>query len=243
MAIILSSLSSTGLTCLKIIQTAYKRLGLTAPNAAVTSGDVQVLQMLALLEEEGQEQAERYQWQSLQQEATFTTQAIELQTDLPTGFSYIVNDTIWNRTLRRPVYGPKSQQDWQQAKAMNINGPFNSYRIKDDSIYFYPVPVAGQTCAYEYMSNHWIRTLDGGTSTTFTTDSDTLILDDKLTLLGLLWRWQAAKGLDYSENFAKYEAKINDMMGRDAGKPTLNLNGGNVYDIQPVAVIPRGSWS
>lgn len=229
-------------TCLQIVQTAYKRLGLAMPNAAVTSADVQVLQMLALLEEEGQEQTERYQWQSLQTEETFTTVATELQVALPTGFSYIVNDTIWNRTLRRPVYGPKSQQDWQQVKAMNINGPFNSYRIKGNSIYFYPVPVAGQTCAYEYMSKNWISTLAGSTSATFTTDSDTILLDDKLTLLGLLWRWQAAKGMDYSENFAKYEAKIQDMMGRDAGKPKLNLNGGNTYDIQPVISVPRGSW-
>ena len=74
-----------------------------------------------LLEEEGQTLADRYPFEALQREATFTTVATQVQTALSsvtTGFNYIVNDTIWNRTLRRPVYGPKSQQDWQQSKAM-----------------------------------------------------------------------------------------------------------------------------
>lgn len=233
-------------TILQIVQTACKRIGINSPNTVVTSNDQQVIQLLALLEEEGQEQAARYQWQTLQREATFTTVATELQSSLAaitTGFDYIVNDTIWNRTLRRPVYGPKSEQDWQQVVANQINGPFNSFRIKSDGIYFYPAPVAGQTCAFEYITKHWITTSVGGTSATATNDADTPLLDDKLLILGLIWRWKAAKGLDYREDYTKYEQKITDMRGRDAGKPRLNLNGGAVYDIQPVIAVPRGSWN
>jgi hypothetical protein len=231
------------LTCLQIIQSACKRIGILSPNAAVTATDQQIIQLVALAEEEGQELATRYNWETLQTEATFTTVAAQVQTTLAAtapGFDYIINDTIWNRTLRRPVYGPKSQQDWQQDKANQINGPFNSFRIIADAINFYPNPVAGQTCAFEYQSRNWVST-SGGTSETWTADSDTPRIDGQLIVLGVIWRWKAAKGLDYAEDYAKYERRVSDAMGRDAGKATLNMSGGS-WEIQPVVLVPRGSW-
>lgn len=232
------------LTCLQIIQTACRRIGILAPNAAVTSSDQQIIQLVSLAEEEGQEQADRYAWESLQVEATFTTVAAQLQTSIAAvtaGFNYIVNDTIWNRTLRRPVYGPSSEQDWQQKKALQLNGPFNSFRIVGDNINFYPNPAAGQTCAFEYITRNWVNTSVGGVSSIWTNDADTPKIDDQLIVMGLIWRWKQAKGLDYSEDFAKYERRIAEAMNRNAGKPRLNLDGGT-YDIQPAILVPRGSW-
>lgn len=233
------------LTVLQIIQTACRRIGILAPNAAVSSTDPQIIQLIALSEEEGQEQAKRYPWQALQTEATFTTLAAQLQGSLSTiapGFNYIVNDTIWNRTLRRPVYGPKTMQDWQQAKAMQINGPFNSFRIIGDAINFYPSPAAGQTCAFEYITKNWIATSTASTSSIWTNDADTPKLDDQLMVLGTIWRWKSAKGLGYAEDYAKYERMIPDAMARDGGKATLNM-GGTRYDIQPGIFVPAGSWT
>jgi len=231
------------LTCLQIIQTACKRIGILSPNAAVTATDQQIIQLVALAEEEGQELATRYPWEALQVEATFTTVAAQVQTTLAaitTGFDYIVNDTIWNRTLRRPVYGPKSQQDWQQSKALQINGPFNSFRIIADAINFYPNPVAGQTCAFEYQSRAWVNTASG-TSDTWTSDTDTPKLDGQLLVLGIIWRWRASKGLDYAEDFTKYERRVADAMARDGSKPKLDMSGA-LPDIQPVVLVPRGSF-
>lgn len=231
------------LTVLQIVQTACQRIGILAPTTALGSTDQQIIQILALCAEEGQELSDRHAWEGLQTEATFTTVAAQVQTTLAVtapGFNYIVNNTIWNRTLRRPVYGPNSQQDWQQKKAIQLNGPFNSFRIIQDAINFYPNPAAGQICAFEYISRNWVNT---GTTTSFTwqTDADTPRINDQLMILGLIWRWKAAKGLDYAEDYAKYERRVADAMGRDAGKPMLNMDG-VIYDIQPVVLVPRGSW-
>ena len=232
------------MTCLQMVQTACKRIGILSPNVAVQSSDQQITQLLALMEEEGQEGAWRAQWTGVQVEAVFTTVASENQGSLDTiapSCSYIVNDTIWNRTLRRPVYGPKSEQDWQQSKAMQINGPFNSFRLQRNNLYFYPAPVAGQTCAFEYITTNWISTLNGSTSETWTNDGDKPLIDDKVLILGTIWRWKAAKGLDYAEDFVKYERRITDAMARNGSKPILNTNGAQ-YDIQPIVLVPRGSW-
>jgi hypothetical protein len=229
-------------TCLQIIQSVCRRIGITSPGSVVTNSDIQIQQLLELSNEEGQEQADRYQWQTLQREATFTTVATQIQASLDTiapGWNYIVNDTIWNRSLRRPVYGPRSQQDWQQQKAMQINGPFNSYRIISNSLNFYPVPTAGQTCAFEYMSLNWVNSTSASSS--WLVDTDTPYIDDQLLILGTLWRWKQAKGLNYAEDFAKYERRMSDLMGRDSGKPALSLTG--VHDsIKPGVFVPAGNW-
>lgn len=231
------------LTCLQIIQTVCKRIGILAPNIAVASTDPQIQQIVAICEEEGQELAARYGWEALQNQATFNTVAAMVQTTLSAvapGLNYIVNDTIWNRTLRRPVYGPKTQAEWQESIANNINGPFNAFRIIQDAINFYPNPVAGQLCAFEYISRNWINT-GVTTSATWLLDTDTPKLDDQIITLGTVWRWKQAKGLDYAEDFAKYERRIMDAMGRDAGKPILNTAGAS-WEIQPAILVPRGSF-
>ena len=132
-------------------------------------------------------------------------------------------------------------QDWQQDKATAINGPFNSFRLIADAINFFPVPVAGQQCFFEYISSNWISKNAGGSSAIWTNDLDVPKLDDQLIVMGTIWRWKNAKGLDYSEDFAKYERRVIDAIGRDAGKPVLNMTGG-YYQIQPVVAVPRGSF-
>ena len=233
------------LTCLQIIQAVCKRIGITSPSAVVTSADLQIIQLQAICEEEGQELAARYPWQALQREATFTTVATQVQStvsSITTGFDYIVNDTIWNRSLRRPVYGPRSPQQWQEAKAMQLNGPFNIFRIIADAINFYPNPSAGESCYFEYLTRNWISTSTASTSPTWTNDADTPLLNDQAIILGTIWRWKQIKGLTYAEDFNKYERKVMDLMNRDAGKQTLSMSGGNRYEINPVILVPTGSF-
>lgn len=436
------------------------RIGITAPTSFASSPDPQIMQLIALANEEGQELAARYPWQSLTVEKTFSSVAAEIQGTVAalagTDFKYIFNSIMWDRTLLRPVLGPLLPAQWQELKARNITGPWSQYRIRGGNILFIPIPTAGDTIAFEYVSKNWIAavpqsfvsantgeiytlngavslandgtnnylslpgtsvsfastpekasldilgdidlraridpyawvsttfmqiigkrnasgnqisygmrldkttgfltlgwsangsteitvastvpvpgvvgtplwvraTLDvddgaGGKTVTFYTssdgvtwtmlgaavnsagttsifasttllligarsdtatplpftgkiyqalvyngiagtqvasfnandtsttnsiwanDADTALLDEQIMAQGLLWRWQAAKGVSYSENFDKYERLVADAMGRDGGKPTLNLEG--LQGDYPFGVtIALGSWN
>lgn len=236
------------MTCLSIIQTVTARLGLNTTNAAVGATDEQIKQIVALSNEEGQELAARYPWTALQAEGSYTTLAAEDQGALSsmTGVSnllYIVNDTIWNRTLRRPVFGPRTQQSWQQQKAFAINGPWSSYRIKGSHLYMYPTPAAGQSCYFEYITKNWCTDFTGATGyDEWNADADVPVLDEQLIILGTIWRFKKAKGLEYAEDFNTYERRVMDAMGRDGGKDWLNL-ANTRYDIYPGVVVPAGSWN
>lgn len=233
------------MSCLTIVQNVCKRLGINAPTVVVASTDPQIIQLLALLNEEGQALAEETDWQALTLQATFTTVATETQTALTTaapGCKFIINDTIWNRTLRMPVFGPDSPQLWQQQQAMYYAGPWNQYRIRGDSLIFVPVPTAGQLCYFEYVSKNWVTVAsDSSTSATFTADADTGKLDEQLLEMGLRWRWKHAKGLDYEADYEIYSKRVYNAKARDASRGTLNLVGTG-DDFPAIVITPAGSW-
>lgn len=224
------------MTCLSIVQAACDRLALARPNAVVTSSDPQVRQMLALLNEEGKSLSQETSWQVLRKQATFTTVATEQQcllSDVAPGLKFIVNDTIWNRSLRMPVFGPLSPQVWQQQVAMFYKGPWNQFRVFNNAINFIPTPAVGQTCAFEYETRNW-TTQDGDS---FQSDADTSLIDEDVLTLGLIWRFRQAKGLDFSADLTKYQRQVANLVSRESPKPILNL-AGDVFD---AVGIPAGN--
>lgn len=219
-------------------------VNMPVPNAVGTSSNDTVLQLLEIANEEGVELARRGQWQALLKTATFTTVATSLQTTLAAvapNFDYMINQTFWNTTLRRPMYGPLSVQEYRQQVAFVALGPWANYIILEGKIYFVPTPAAGNTCTFSFVTKAWCTSSSGTAQTALLADSDVSLLDEQLMKLGIIWRWRQGKGLDYAEDYAKYERMAADMLGRDGSKPVLNMGGG-ACDLWPWVFVPAGSW-
>ena len=233
------------MSMLTIIQGAQRRLGLAVASTVAGNSDDTATQMLALLNQAGEEMAEVYGWQALLTEATFTTLAAELQGDVETiapGFKYILNQTIWNRSLRRPIFGALNAEEWQLLKASSVQGPFQQYRIRNDELLLIPAPPAGQTCAFEYATRYWATDSTGVTGKeAFTVDSDISKLSEPLLTLSLVWRFKQSQGLDFATELQMYENRLTDAMARDGGKPVLDMNG-RIQVLMPGVMVPQGSW-
>lgn len=231
------------MTCLTIIQDVAQRVNLPSPTSAAQSADPQVIQLVALANKEG-EWLSNKDWQVLTRETSFVTTAVQLQTTLDVtapGLKNIINDTIWNRDLRRPVYGPMTAQRYQQVQAAVFAGPWNQFIIQGNDILFFPVPTAGQTCWFQYTTQNWCESSGGTGQARFVMDSDVLLLREDLFKLGVEWRWKKAKGLEYAQEFADYEDFMADALARDGTKDIINM-GSARYDIFPGVLVPSGSW-
>lgn len=233
------------MSLLTTIQRFCGRTGLTVPQTVYGTTDPQIRQILAILEEEGDDLSKRGDWQELTFEATHTTLATEDQGAIDTiasnGFNYIKNGTIWDRDLRLPVYVIDGK-NWQSAKAMTLTGPRYQARIRGGRMISNPVPVAGHTWAFEYVSNNWILAADGVTyKQYFTLDTDTILLPESIVLMGLRWRWKKEKGLEYAEDFRTYENQVTDALSRNGMKQVLNMGHENMVN-SPGVVVPLGSW-
>lgn len=236
---------------LTIVSDACRRIGLVAPNTATGSTDRQIQQLVALANEEGSELANRYPWEALQREATWVSTATEDQGAItPTlvaaslGFKYIINDTVWNRSSRYPLSGPTTAPRWQAEKAFGITGPYSRYRIRGGHLLLNPAPSAGLTMSFEYLSENWVLDAAGTTSRDgFTMDDDYPILDSNIITQGVVWRFKSVKGLEYSQEFEKYERLVMDAIARDGTKKIVSMEGETSANFQPWVTIPLTDWN
>src|SRR5574343_284370 len=232
------------MTMLSVVQQFCLRTGIPKPSAVYGSTDSQVLQAMALLEEEGNDLATRHDWQALVAEASHTTVATEDQGAVSTiasnGFRHICNETIWDRTNNLPIVGPLDGKDWQAIKGMTSTGARYRYRIRGGHLLITPTPDAGYSWYFEYVSKNWILGADGTTyKEYFTLDTDTILLPESIVLMGLRWRWKKEKGLEYAEDFRTYETQVMDALSRNGMKQTLNMGNPDSV-VSPGVVVPRG---
>jgi hypothetical protein len=240
------------MSLLTMIQPAAVKLGLyaTPPGSAASNPDGNIQQLVALLNEAGQELLNRHPWQVARNEANFTTVAATSQGNIITicaapaneTFAYIVNESMWDRTTRRPLFGPKSPAEWQQLNAQFVQGPWYQYTIRANQILFLPVPAAGDAIYFEWMQKEWATDSTGATpKQSMTADTDIALLDERILTLECIWRWKSAKGLAYADDFKKADDAIQDAMARDGGKPVLSLTGTQT-DVYPGTIVPAGNW-
>lgn len=237
------------MSLLTLTQAVAVKVGLTKPTVATASADTNVQQIIAFANEAGQELAARFGWQEITKEATFATVATESQGALQalTGpdFAFVLNETMWDRTTRRPVFGPKVPAEWQQLKAQYMTGPWSQYRIRGNQVLFIPVPPAGDAIFFEWVSTYWAATTTAptvGAQPAFALDTDVSLLDERLLTLDTVWRYKQTKRLAYDEDFDKAESAIHDAMTRNASKPRLNLAGAK-GDLAPGIWIQAGNFT
>lgn len=233
-------------TLLELVQDFCVQQGLRSPSVVMESADDQVLQAKALLNWVVRYLARNYPWEVSTYEVNFTTVAQESQgyiEDLaPNAFLWINGGTIYNRTLRLPVYGPVVNRQWQGLKALPAVGPYYKYRLRGGQVLFNPVPAAGNQCYFEYASKWLILAEDGTTrKAQFDNDNDVSLIEDEVLVAGLEWRWRYVQGLDYAEEASLFQEIAAKAAGMDATKPLLTLHA-DATDFRPGIFVPSGNW-
>lgn len=239
------------LTLKELVQETCARTGVKRPSVVATATDSQTIQWLGLLHETLEELAiETRPLSFLLKEFTYPLLGQEDQGSLETvcgePVRYILNDILWNRTLRLPVFGPLGASRWQEYKAYGITGPTSEYRIRGDRLLMIPSPTAGHTLAGEFVRRRMV-VATGGTVPTkerFTVDTDFSIVPDELLIASLRWRWKREKGLPYAEDKNRYNGMLAGCVLRDGTKRTMSLEGHNDHTyVKPAIVVPNGSWN
>lgn len=236
---------------LALCQEFAKRTGLPVPTFVASNSDAGVAQMMGLLNEFCDDLYTRKTFQAANFEATFVSTASDdqgsISTIAPYGYVSLIPDTFFDRTDRRAMLGGLSPAEWQMRKATQIAGPFYQFRVWQDRLRVSPTMPAGHTVAFEYRSSWFVQ----NNSVTvpdpalyrqyWFKDTDSCRVGDALPLAWLRWAWKKEKGLDYAEDFTKYERMVNTYVSADAAPRTLNM-GDAVERLTPGIWVPEGSW-
>lgn len=227
----------------EIIQEFCRRTGLPVPLSVATSGDVQVLQLMGLLNEVLEDLQERKAFSFLQTEATFLSTAMEVQGEIKTlapGFVRLLDNLLYNRTSREVIFGSIPPAEWQIHKSGIWEISETKFRIQQGMLKFLPVPEAGSTIAFEYVTAAPV--FSGITyKQYFTADTDTCLYPDDLLILGLRWIWRREKGMRYLENKRDYEYKVSNLAGNDGTSQPIPLD--SVSPSGPSINVPERSWN
>lgn len=151
----------------------------------------------------------------------------------PTDVDHLTPSTFWDVGQRWQLEGPLSPQDWQALKnGIIATGPRRRYRVMDGQFFIDPVPADNNQLEYEYYSYNWAMSNIGATQSTFLADTDVYLLDDDTMILGLIWRFRRAKGLDYDQEYSTWQNAVDRFKSRQASAGSLLMNR-SVYDSPP----------
>jgi hypothetical protein len=236
------------LNVLQIVQEACGRSGLPVPPVLVSSADTNVLQLKTLFNELMQETIKRYRFQVCISNPTWTSVAANVQGTIQTLWGQepesLINATMWDFTLRRPIFGPLNDTNFQIIQALIPTGPIFQYRIQDNNLLIYPVPPAGNTHSAVIRTKNWLA-LNGNMSTLgyyIQNDTDVPLIDDTTLVVGLKYRYKKEKGLPYAEDFESWIEMIENIALRDGSKEMLYLDKAS-QELVPGIFVPSGNWN
>jgi hypothetical protein len=243
-----------------IIQQSMSELGLPVPREAVANEDDLVRQFVALLNRAGYELVQGYPWEQLDKQHLIETVEGQDEYDLPSDWSYFIQQTQWDRTNHWPLLGPKSPQEWQWLKGgLLSSGPRIRYRVWKGKFVIFPTPsptntpspntntgvFAPWTLAMEYISRNWLASATDANTTydMATNDTDVCLLDPWVVTAYLKLKFRQAKGLDdtsFKEDFVQlFWART----GKNQGAPILTMAPRARTMLIGVNNIPDGSWN
>lgn len=144
---------------------------------------------------------------------------------MPTDYQRTVNKTMYNKSNRWSVIGPKTAQEWQWLKASYITtGPRMRYRIMGNEFVVWPASYAANiVLGFEYQSDAWVVAQDGTDKQKATADSDTFLFPDRLLVLGTKLKYFEIKGFDTTTLYSDYQRELSKFKAQDAGADTLSM--------------------
>lgn len=206
------------MTLYTAVSSAALRVIGSAPAAVFASTEQIAVELRDLAQDVAVDIATSHEWRDLVKIATFAGGA-----SFPKPADYdrmLSGQGVQDGTSWLWGYSPfASVADYMAA----INGQWaispGGWIILGGEFKFWPATVGSAT--FPYMSNLIVNGADATPKAAFSADTDTFALPDRLLTLGLIWRYRAQKGLDYSEDLATYEDALARAQNNDKGARVL----------------------
>lgn len=232
------------MTLLTMIQASARDIGITVPDTVIGNTNPMVQELLQCAQDEGFDLMRRGTWQEIRKQQTFLSTATEEQTNcIPTDLDRFIEESFWNRTRKRPLYGPVTPQEWQNLKAWTASPVVDTFCMRSNAILVIPTMTAGETCAFEYVSKNWCQSPALVAQDEWTADGDTGILSERIMQYGVIWRYRQKKGLPWQADYDKWDSRCKVALGGNQPQRTINFGDAGWTGRRPGITIPEGSWT
>lgn len=216
------------MTIKEILNQAILEAGFTPQNTYATSTLQEAQQALALANRE-LNRLQKDTWQELKKTHVVTMASGVISYDLPTDYRQFIPDTAWSADQERRADFPVSDEVWSYLQARDVaTGLTYRVRLADNKIQIHN-PSDGSELPIEYISDYAVISDSGEPKRRFTADSDQFLLNDDLLILGVKWRFNKVKGLDWQADFSEYQSMYARERGTNNNAQTISFAGAEQY--------------
>lgn len=133
---------------------------------------------------------------------------------LPADFLRLKRDdwSVYETGLLYPLVPVPSEGEYEYIKDRGLAGAERYFTLGGyegaRTIKIYREPTASVSILVSYQSRNWMATDGGAAGYAFTSGDDVLLLPRELIEVGCVYRWRRRRGLEYTDVYAEYEAKM-----------------------------------
>jgi hypothetical protein len=222
------------MTILSVVRDAATKLNQTQPSSVFSTTDTLAQQLVLCANETAEAVLNAHDWQKLTTLATLTGTGSSTAFDPPYDYDRMVKKTnlhsaTWQQVGFRPA---RDLDNWLYMTDTGILGTPGEWIVLGGQFQVTPAMPVGETARFYYVSNLIVAPNSGPNKTTFTADSDTFRLPERLLRLGIVWRWRADRRMEYAEDLQNYEIALSEEIGKDRGSKILTVGRRRVpYDV------------
>lgn len=216
---------------LTMLQNVADEIGVATPSTIVGNTEPTAVRLYRMAARTGTVLAQKY-WHELIKPYTFSTSINEPQYSFPSDYRSLVPDTIWNQTTDQKIY-MITPQVWSYEKSTTTAPYHDRFRMMGNDagpnvgnrLTIHPTPTAVETIYYQYYSSNWAADSGGTEKASLTADADTVLFDDTLFEMGVIWRMLKSIGQPYAEEKADFDQMLEIKLAQSGGMETLHADG------------------
>jgi hypothetical protein len=207
------------MSVLAAIQSASVRLNQARPQAAFPNSSQYAGEMSELANEAAIAIAKAVDWRKLHKLYVFSGTG-QAQFPFPADYDRMpLKASMFSTRSRMPLVQARDLDHWLQLQILPVVGYPGRWIITGGHIELMPALMQAEEIKFYYITKNIVV----GDKARFTADNDEFMLSERLLTLGIVWRWRALKGLDYSEDMKNYDIALSEEAGRDKGSRVIAI--------------------
>jgi hypothetical protein len=217
------------MTALSVLQEAAPFIGLEVPTGVLSSTVREHVELKAVLNDMADTIAKSQSWQLLKRLATLTGDGTTEDFSLPSDYDWMpdTND-IYASDNDRPLCKVGNENIWLDHLEREFDPVPGEWIIYGGQLHIRKALGTGITARFFYQSNLMVAPATGANKATFTVDTDTFRLSERLLKLGVIFRWKQLKGLPYAEEMNDFENLKEKLAARDRGATMMSQGSGRI---------------
>ena len=217
------------MTILSVLQEAAPFIGLEVPDSVIASTVREHVELRAVANDVSDRIAKAFAWQVFKRIATLTGDGTTEDFSLPSDYDWMpdTND-IYSSDNDRPLCKVDNENIWLDHLEREFAPVPGEWIIYGGQLHIRSALGTGITARFFYQSNLVVAPASGSNKTSFTLDTDTFRLSERLLKLGVIYRWKQIKGLAYAEELSDFEDLKEKLIARDKGATMLAQGAGRL---------------